>query len=116
MNMVNIAEVQEIRPAFVRMTDEGGVSMRLQPATPETDVDAATNHAALAMEAARRIRRARRKSQKEKMGHVVCHHLLCLLNADPAPTAREVRLETGDIKRQPASARAMDDRQFNLGF
>ncbi len=38
-----------------------------------------TSHARLAMRAARRIASARRRSQKEKIGHTVCRHLLCLL-------------------------------------
>jgi hypothetical protein len=39
-------------------------------------------HAQLAMKAARSVARARRRSQKEKMGRVVCHHLLLMLNEE----------------------------------
>lgn len=41
-----------------------------------------SEHARLAMQAARRMSRIRRRSQKERVGRVVCHHLLCLLNPE----------------------------------
>lgn len=76
------------------------------------------SHAELAMEAARRVARARRQSQKEKMGRVVCHHLLKMLNTEPeAPRARSGRLRPA---MQPAvrldKSVSSDDKQISLGF
>ena len=39
-------------------------------------------HSLLAMQAARKMSRLRKQARKEKMGHMVCHHLLRML-ADP---------------------------------
>ncbi len=79
----------------------------------------AADHAALAMQAAKKVRRARRQSQKEKMGHAVCHHLLCMLNREPEPSHREKRLARpldvkGMEKAEPLDAR--DDGQLSIGF
>ena len=76
--------------------------------------DNAANHAQLAMQAARRVARARRQSQKEKMGHVVCHHLLCLLNAESElPTRRKLpAIPTLEAAREIKG----EDRQISLGF
>lgn len=62
------------------------------------------DHAALAMQAAKKIRRARRQSQKEKMGHAVCHHLLRMLEKDDEPTAREKRLAASAKSKTARSA------------
>ncbi|MDZ7686581.1 MAG: hypothetical protein U5O39_17675 [Gammaproteobacteria bacterium] len=70
-----------------------------------------SDHAALAMQAAKKVRRARRRSQKEKMGHEVCHHLLNLLSAEPGPTAREQR-----FAESIEPARRLDDRQLTMSF
>jgi len=52
----------------------------MKPAEPRS-------HAELAMKAARGVARARRRSQKEKMGRGVCHHLLRMLDADRPPAS-----------------------------
>lgn len=69
------------------------------------------SHAELAMEAARRVARARRRSQKEKMGHVVCHHLLLMLNAEPRLT---VPRRHAGIER--VAAEPFEDKQISLAF
>jgi len=81
-----------------------GMNMQIREARAESD------HAALAMQAAKKVRRARRRSHKEKMGHEVCHHLLNLLTAEPAPTAREQRLASIE------PAQALDDPQLSMSF
>ena len=76
------------------------------------------SHAELAMEAARRVARARRQSQKEKMGRVVCHHLLKMLNTEPeAPRAKPTRIRPG-LQRAVRLDKpvAGEDRQISLGF
>ncbi|MCB1692188.1 MAG: hypothetical protein KDI19_05440 [Pseudomonadales bacterium] len=75
------------------------------------------DHARLAMEAARKMSRLRRKSQKEKTGHVVCHHLLCLLNPEADVPARKKlpAAETLQAAREVELPRS-DDRQISLGF
>lgn len=77
-------------------------------------IDSTRRHADLAMQAARRMARARRVSQKAKMGHVVCHHLLQMLSDDAGLPGRY----PGDSSRQPSvtAAKSLEDRQFPLGF
>ncbi|XOV88749.1 MAG: hypothetical protein ACFHX7_02430 [Pseudomonadota bacterium] len=72
----------------------------------------AADHASMAMQAARRVARARRKSQKEKMGRVVCHHLLCLLNEE-APRRKAAGREALRRARPLVTGH---DRQGSLGF
>ena len=78
------------------------------------------DHAALAMQAAKKVRRARRQSQKEKMGHEVCHHLMCLLEGEPEPTPREKRLAAAssaeNLEANPLAMKAADDRQMSMAF
>lgn len=80
--------------------------------------DQGSGHAELAMQAARRVRRARRQSQKEKMGHAVCHHLLCLLRTDEAETAASpvTREVPGANIQRARRLPAEDERQISLGF
>ena len=49
-------------------------------------VKAAKYHSALAMEAARKMRRTR---QKRKTGQVVCHHLRMMLAIETLPASRQ---------------------------
>ena len=72
------------------------------------------HHADMAMQAARRVARARRRSQKAKMGHVVCHHLLQMLH-DDAGAVTPVSTKQGGLPR-PAKARLLEDKQFSLSF
>lgn len=88
------------------------------PFVPEP-ADLKAEHAALAMQAAKKVRRARRQSQKEKMGHEVCHHLLCMLNSEEEPTPREKRLAKAGSLEAMTVARQMkkvDDRQMSMSF
>ena len=74
-----------------------------------------SQHAELAMQAARRVARARRPAQKAKMGHVVCHHLLRMLNdesSSPEAGARVDRLRS----QRARTATRLEDKQFSLGF
>lgn len=67
------------------------------------------HHADMAMQAARRVARARHRSQKAKMGHVVCHHLLQMLHDETAAIAPV-------ITTRPTKARLLEDKQFSLSF
>jgi hypothetical protein len=77
-----------------------------------TSMTNSTDHASLAMDAARRLKRARKQSQKEKMGKVVCHHLLCLLSAEGPEPFRKRLPATETLK----AANELDEKQFSLGF
>lgn len=72
------------------------------------------SHADLAMQAARNVARARRRSQKAKMGHVVCHHLLLMLNGDAAIAVPGRRVTGPSLHR--ARAKPLEDKQFSLSF
>lgn len=71
------------------------------------------SHADLAMRAARGVARARRRSQKAKMGHVVCRHLLQMLSDETAP-AVPCRPLRPPLLRE--TVRHLEDKQFSLGF
>ena len=71
-------------------------------------------HARLAMKAARSVARARRRSQKEKMGRAVCHHLLLMLNEEGLPDRKEAVPQAARVSH--ATAQLLEDRQFSLGF
>lgn len=72
------------------------------------------HHAEMAMQAARRVARARHRRQKARMGHVVCHHLLQMLHDEAAAIAPVPTTQGGLIK--PAKARLLEDKQFSLSF
>ena len=78
-------------------------------------VEQSHRHAMLAMQAAKKVRRARRQSQKEKMGREVCRHLLCLLNPqeDVPPRKRQPASET---LRTAVVLAPIDEKQISLGF
>jgi hypothetical protein len=70
----------------------------VKPAEPHS-------HAELAMKAARSVARARRRAQKEKMGRIVCHHLLRMLEPE----------ETKPMGRaRPPESR--EQKQISLGL
>jgi len=76
----------------------------------QVKIDGIESHAELAMKAARGVAQARRRRQKEKMGHVVCQHLLQMLNAESElPVRRHV-----DIER--VTAKPFEDKQISLAF
>ncbi len=73
---------------------------------------AAPAHAQRAMQAAKKLRRARRQSQKEKMGHEVCRHLLRMLE-EPQQSARGQR---GPQIERAVPIPDIDERQASLAF
>ena len=77
----------------------------------QSKLDDTQSHAALAMKAAREVARARRRSQKEKMGRVVCHHLLLMLNAESELSAPRMRPRLERIRAEP-----FEDKQISLAF
>lgn len=71
--------------------------------------------AELAMKAAKSVARARKRSSKEKRGHEVCQHLLCLLNDEDRGPAR-LKLPAIETLKRARSMDMIGDPQISLGF